>query len=339
MFLWHPGIVKLHDTVLYYLIAGVEKGGLLKVFCLNYGIERLGELTDLLASCPNNDPLQYSFPERYPFLQRVLSSATAIIVHSETSRRKILEAGYQKNVYAIDLLLYGARQIDVWQLKELKTKNGIAEDEVVVGCFGFIGFTKRLEVVVQALSKLKGVCKFKLLIVGQGDDGSVRKWTERSGLVESTVLTGFVDDDDFARYLASVDIVVNLRYPSMGEASATLIQALSYGRACVVTDHAWFSELPDDCVRKIEVGEREVDDLAQALQELCHNASERLALGERARAYVSSRCQPHTIARRYLEIFEKVGQERISEGERNSCGGGDWVSQYLFTRVKEIIPR
>lgn len=48
------------------------------------------------------------------------------------------------------------------------------------------------------------------------------------------------------------DIVVNLRFPSMGETSGALIRALGMGKPCIVSDDGWFSELPDNSVVKID---------------------------------------------------------------------------------------
>src|SRR6185436_19270227 len=74
-----PGIVVLHDTVLYYLIAGWKIGGRVKEFCINYGSDRLGEFWEIVQSCPNGNIFHYPHPERYPFLKRVFDQATAII--------------------------------------------------------------------------------------------------------------------------------------------------------------------------------------------------------------------------------------------------------------------
>ena len=44
---------------------------------------------------------------------------------------------------------------------------------------------------------------------------------------------------------------MNLRYPSAGETSGTLIRALEAGKPVAVSDYAQFAEFPDDCVVKI----------------------------------------------------------------------------------------
>ena len=69
-------------------------------------------------------------------------------------------------------------------------------------------------------------------------------------------------DEEFPAYFAAVDCLVNLRYPSAGETSGTLIRALEAGKPVAVSDYAQFAELPDDCVVKIPF-EGEVEALAE----------------------------------------------------------------------------
>ena len=67
-------------------------------------------------------------------------------------------------------------------------------------------------------------------------------------------MTGYVDDAEFDDYYAAADRLVNLRYPSAGETSGTLIRAFEAGKPVAVSDYAQFAELPDDVVTKIAFG-------------------------------------------------------------------------------------
>ena len=46
--------------------------------------------------------------------------------------------------------------------------------------------------------------------------------------------------------MAACDVLVNLRSPTMGETSGAVIRGLSLGKAMLVSDVGWFSELPDE---------------------------------------------------------------------------------------------
>src|SRR5205085_4769189 len=88
-----------------------------------------------------------------------------------------------------------------------------------------------------------------------------------------------------ANYFGEVDRIVNLRYPSAGETSGTLIRAFDAGKPVAVSDYAQFAELPDDCVTKIPLGSGEVEALTRFLTEVLPNpaVAQRRWLEENAR--------------------------------------------------------
>jgi hypothetical protein len=114
--------------------------------------------------------------------------------------------------------------------------------------------------------------------------------------------------------MALTDILVNLRFPSMGESSATLIQALALGKPCVVTNDASFRDLPDNCVVKIDVGESEVSDLADAITALGVDLDRRASLGAAALRFVESNWSGRRIAHQFQRVIEADIKTRAQEG-------------------------
>src|SRR5262249_4041014 len=64
-----PGVVVLHDLVLYFLVAGQGKGGVIKEFCENYGPMKLDDLWRVFNESPGSDLLQYGNPAGYPLIR------------------------------------------------------------------------------------------------------------------------------------------------------------------------------------------------------------------------------------------------------------------------------
>jgi len=58
----------------------------------------------------------------------------------------------------------------------------------------------------------------------------------------------YVPEERMWSLMAACDVLVNLRFPTMGETSGSAIRALSLGRPLIVSDVGWFSELPDGAV-------------------------------------------------------------------------------------------
>jgi hypothetical protein len=78
-----------------------------------------------------------------------------------------------------------------------------------------------------------------------------------------------------------------------------------YGKAVIVTDSGFYSELPDDCVRKISP-ENENDELRAALQFLCDRADDRQALGHRAYAWAAPRFSVEDYAAGLLQLTQSA---------------------------------
>jgi len=302
-FLACPGPVVLHDAVLYFLIAGLSKGGMLREFLYNYGPDRLSEFLAIEHDSPAHAVLRYRQPERYRMLRRVLALAPVLIVHSATTAALMRELGYGGRVEVIPLLAYPATRAaqTPGDLAGTRQALGLRDGDVLFGSFGFIGRTKRFPAVFAALARLKQQLRFKLLIVGEGPD--LADDIAAHGLGEDVILTGFAAESEFGRLLGAVDVLIGLRYPSMGETSAQQVQSMARGLPSVVTDHGWFGELPDDAVWKIGVGGDEIGCLTEALLTLGLDGSRRAAMGRAARAYIDATSAPGIVARRYLDVL------------------------------------
>ena len=110
------------------------------------------------------------------------------------------------------------------------------------------------------------------------------------GLSAHVRVLGFTPIEDFVGYLAACDIVLNLRYPTVGESSGTLLRALGLGKAVMVSEVGSFREFPDDVCLKVPVGAGEEDLIFEYLNLLVSRPEVARALGARARDYVEREC-------------------------------------------------
>ena len=108
---------------------------------------------------------------------------------------------------------------------------------------------------------------------------------------------GFRPIEEFVGYVAACDIVLNLRYPTVGENSGTLMRALGLGKAVVVSEVGSFSELPETICLKAPVDASEEDHLFEYLNLLVSRPELRKALGARAREWVETECTWPKVAR------------------------------------------
>jgi glycosyltransferase involved in cell wall biosynthesis len=341
VFLLWPDTVVLHDTVLYYLLAGAGPGALLKELLHINGEKAFEQLDSIRESSPQGDLLRHPTPSEHPGLSRILALAPQLIVHNNHALNAVHSAGFRGDIRLVPLLHYmGVRPLASADLAGIRVRHGIPEDATVFAAFGFIGPTKRLDKVLDAFQRLirhTGRNTARLLIVGDGDpiDGLVRE----RGLDQCVITKGFVADGEFRDLLASVDVLVNLRFPSHGESSATLLQAMSCAKACLVSDSASFAALPDEVVLKIPIGPHEVDDIEAAMVSLIENPALRQNIGAAARDYVIAHHAPGRVAELYRHALQGPGPPLLQKAPAKApVRASTYARGYLQARVRSLVP-
>jgi glycosyltransferase involved in cell wall biosynthesis len=158
---------------------------------------------------------------------------------------------------------------------------------VVIGCFGNLNPAKRLPQLLRAFAEVRSRHPEALLVLAGGISSrhELDLHVTESGLRldESVVHLGYVEEDDIWPLLAACDVLVSLRYPTMGETSGSVIRTLAVGRPLVVSDVGWFSELPDAVAAKVPVDDSEVGTLTAFLDLLVSDSDLRERMGGAAR--------------------------------------------------------
>jgi glycosyltransferase involved in cell wall biosynthesis len=292
-----PGVVVLHEYVLHHLIAGTTIGrgdgrGYLDAMERELGVAGrllgLGVLDNLL-------PLLWETqPERFPLSGVVLDRASGLIVHSGYVAERARAAGYEGRLWQIPH--------PVWPPVEAMPATDVA-GEPLIGCFGFLNMNKRIPQLLEAFAAFRSDHPgARLLLAGAaGERFDVDRRLERLGLTEGVERLDYVPEQRMWSLMAACDVLVNLRYPTMGETSGSVIRALSLGKPLLVSDVGWFSELPDDAVLKVPVDEYEVRVIEAALGVAAdHGAS----LGAAARTYVEREHALPKVADAYAAALE-----------------------------------
>ncbi|HEV7517134.1 MAG TPA: hypothetical protein VGR07_12605 [Thermoanaerobaculia bacterium] len=105
-------------------------------------------------------------------------------------------------------------------------------------------------------------------------------------------------------------MAVNLRYPSAGETSGTVVRLLGLGRAVIVSDDGTFSEIPDNCCAKVPLDEAEEETLFAYLQLLYKEERLRREMGENARRHMAEHCSLAGSARGYADFLKEIAAAR-----------------------------
>jgi len=309
VFLENPGVVVLHDFVLHHFFAAFyleylhSPGSYVEEMEYNYGSKgrSLGEaVTD-----GTGQKLWDAAPSQYPLNKRILDNATAVIVHSNFVKSAVLATHPRLRLAKINH--FARLTEDDTGTAELRRRYAIPVDSVVVGSFGFTTPAKRLDATLRVL---KGLRRPDVLFIIVGEQiNNIAKASQDVGM-EKVRFTGYVDEEMFDDYIRLCDICVNLRSPTMGETSGSLCRALAAGKACVVSNVGWFSELPNNCVAKVDVDETEEQVLAAYLRRLIDDRSLRVAMGANSQRYVRENCDIEVIAQQYAGFLAEVSASR-----------------------------
>ena len=299
----HPGVVVMHESNLHHLIADLTiKRGDWDAYvreCEWNG----GEAARLFAERVRRLEIGPDY-EGLPMTRRILESARGVVVHSRFLRDEISAAGFSDPVAVVP---HGA-WIPEGDRNGYRQRLGLDETAPLVGIFGFLKPYKRIAESLRAFRRLVRLApSARMILVGeQHPDFPIEPMIRSMGLSANVRILGFTPIDEFVGYLSACDIVLNLRYPTVGESSGTLLRSLGLGKAVMVSDIGSFSEFPADVCLKVPVGTGEEDLIFEYLNLLVSRPEIKRELGARAREYVSRECNWAAVARRYARFLDAV---------------------------------
>jgi glycosyltransferase involved in cell wall biosynthesis/SAM-dependent methyltransferase len=306
----HPGVVVMHESNLHHLMADLTI--------------RRGDWDAYVRECEyNGGPAARDFAERVRKLEvgpdyegvamtrRLLETARGVVVHSRFMEGEIRQAGFTGPVAPIP---HGA-WIPRADRHAFRSKLGLDAVTPLVGIFGFLKPYKRIAESLRAFRRLvKLEPRARMILVGEPHPEFPLEPMIRSlGLSAHVRVLGFAPIEEFTGYLAACDIVLNLRYPTVGETSGTLLRAMGLGKAVLVSGVGSFAEFPEDVCLKVPVGAGEEDLIFEYLNLLVSRPEVAREMGGRARNYVAERCNWPAVARQYVGFLEAIVEGRTWE--------------------------
>jgi len=305
-----PGVVVLHDFVLHHLVAGLTIGrrdghGYLDAMEREAGV--VGRLLAHGVLDKRIPPLWESRPEDFHLAGEVLGLATGLIVHSRHVEERARAAGYEGPVWRIPH--------PAWEHPPVAPAP--LAGAPLIGSFGNVNASKRIPQLLEAFARLRrDHPEARLLLVGAVSPGfDLDRRLQRLGLSGDGILREpYVEEERLWSLMAACDVCVNLRSPTMGETSGSVIRQLSLGKPVVVSDVGWFAELPDDVGLKVPVDERETETLHAALELLAREPGVRERMGAAARELALREHDLDRAADLYVAAVEQAaGGEAVAD--------------------------
>jgi glycosyltransferase involved in cell wall biosynthesis len=297
----YPGIVVLHDYGLHQLWASqtVLLGDDAR-YIREMAYARGAEGACLAADALTGHRALPHFEE--PLNARFADTALGIIAHSEYVADQLRARHPRQRIGVVPAA------IALEEAPSLRDRLDLPPGACLFGSFGVVSHHKQLEAALRAFAAVReSTPDSYFLVVGEWDprDVDLPALVERLGLNGAARCLGRVPSlREFLGWLSGVDVVVNLRHPTVGETSAVALRALAAGRALIVYDNGWYAELPSETCMKLPPLDQAA--LQAAMRDLAADPAMRSELGRRGQRYARERHAPAKAAAAYLAFVERV---------------------------------
>ena len=300
----HKGIAEIHDfdlSAFFYnsFYQGEDRELMREALRLGYGYDGVEYLERV-------EDQKQVYDGRFKMSDSVAAYASAVIFHNKWSA---CECKSLTKKYVVPHACFKYDEAEDEVVEEVKKKIDYSDSDVIIGMFGFVNKNKRYDILVKAFQKLNNP-DAKLVFWGNDANGELESLIRREKLEKKVIIMGYLENREYRAGLKLSDIVVNMRYPSMGESSGTLCEALSKGKPTIVTGINQYLEFPDEVCWKLPCNPdkepKEVFTLYRMLEELIASKELRDTMGENAKEYAKNVLSSEQMAEKYYYAIKEV---------------------------------
>lgn len=284
-----PGVVLLHDLQLYYLYEsmGQSREKMQRLMALSNPHLSAKTLSAVFDKCPTAK-LPYLLCNMLPEL---ISRSRKIVVHSQFARNFIIRHLGKAAEAKIHVIPHFAIDAPPRNPAALRERYGYAPDTPLIVTSGFATRAKGFDLVANAVAHLRrsGVPAV-WLHAGDPEHGDLSLYElvkHYPDLSTGFVATGYLAEDALDDYIAIADVLINLRFPTVGESSGSLARALAAKTCVIVSDTGSYAEIPPSAVLHLPP-DADGADLAAVLGGLIDAPALRADLGAGAARYAST---------------------------------------------------
>ncbi len=292
----HPGVVILHDISLLELglayVRDYPDWNLPEMVANEYGFYASKGFAGLYHGksfewCGESQEQYDRFVTSYPLFETFTANALGIVVHSDYAFERV-KGKYRGPVLKLDLP-YEAPERDTHQRR-------FDPPLEIVFC-GHAGPNRRITQFIDAWARISRPDYFRLSLYGNINKADeLLAQADKLGLADYITVVGFVSDEELDQALSRAHLALNLRNPTMGEASASQLRYWCHAIPSIVSAVGWYDELPDNTVMKVSP-EREQEDLIALLEDIASGNLTILECGENGYQYLRER---HNV-QRYID--------------------------------------
>jgi hypothetical protein len=229
-----------------------------------------------------------------------------VLVHSSWAEQTIRQTDDEVAVRVVPMGVPLPELTDPAATRRWRQQVGVPEEAPLVGSFGFQTPIKRTDRTIAALAR-PTLSDVHLVVGGEiSARNDLKQAAAEAGVADRVHFLGFLDYTEFEIAIGACDLCLNLRYPTAGETSASLLRELAAGRPVVVSDYAQFADLPDAVGIKVPLGDQEVEAIATEVGDLLHNQERLREMSDAARLFIEQNHSPERAAAAVVEACTEL---------------------------------
>ncbi len=331
------GLVILHDYKLQHFFSSIYQHNYddyLIEMERYYGIEGR-KMAQLFLQ--NRISIEF-LADNYPLTPLALDNAVGVMTHNQFAYEQLRQENQW--ITAFTPLPYDS-PLDK---NSSIPKSGQPPYRLII--FGYLGTNRCLNVVLQALASFPQKLQFRLDIYGQiSQKIEVIEEINQLEIEDIVTIHGFVPEKTLNTALSNADLAINLRYPTMGEASATQLRIWGYSLPSLVTQIGWYQELSQDSVAFVRPY-YEIEDIHRHLQQFLDNRQSYLKMGQNGREILAKYHSSQQCSKAIMElsdIVEKFKYRSLLDNFTKSVGKAmrlwnqDNQLNFGLTNVSQVI--
>jgi glycosyltransferase involved in cell wall biosynthesis len=294
----HPGAIIVHDIAIHHLIAELYREKLQnfpeyrRLLIRHYGRPAARAAEPFWTGRLTSEFMG----EHFPLFEVTAENSLALLVHTQAAYATFAPT-FPGPIVLHPLPYAAGRPLPASQTRA-------PEEPLQLIIFGHLGKNRRLEATLHALHLHPHCDRFRLKIYGQMEaEIEIRALITKLGLDNIVSVRGYASDDELDAALSAADLAINLRYPTMGEASGSQLRIWEHSLPSIVTRVGWYSELPADSVGFVDV-EDEIGGVQKHLHAFLDHPEQYRKMGENGRRVLETAHRPDLYAQAILKLAE-----------------------------------
>ena len=334
-----PGVVILHDFKLHHFYEGIfrthlaDKERYLRSLWAHYG--RVGYDAGL-AYWQQKISIDF-MAQHFPMTEWAIHHALALVVHTphalETltrlTRTPVQMIPLAHVPQALERPAPSADDLDVDGSFALARR-------VRLILFGYLNVNRRVVEFLTALAAMPERDRFEVQLVGTLENRhDVETAIETLGLRGQVTLSGYVPEAELETVLDRADMAINLRFPTMGEASASQLRIWDHALPSLVTCTEGYATLPSDTVFFVQPG-NESADIQGHLRHFLQRPLDFHRSGQRGRRWLLEHHLPSMYVSRLDELLSRTHllrsrHNQLTLADRVGAASAPWINRAPLT--------